>query len=464
MTIALARPGRVHPTRVGSAEPEATVAREPQPTPGQGPLPSASGAALPTTAARPRYAWVDVARGFVVVMVVVMHVGIYHYLPMTTGEASNGFWTQISSVLQVLRMPSLLILSGWLAGSRVRAGLGSARTRRSIYANAYLYALWLAIYVAVAMALGADEMAQAPTPDTYLAQLLTPYSTLWFLAALAWYTTLLAALRRLPAPLVVAGLFALGWASTVIWPVEVGLWANIPHMAVYFAIGVHARPAIEAIGRHPLLALAGGVVTATLAAEVLGGFRESGLPSYPATVVQSLAGVAAVFGAASLATRHAERLTRPIAWVGRRTLSVYALHYLAIMAISTVESGPLYAADRALLDSEAGRWAYPVVATAVIVLAAVGLKELCERIGLGWLFAMPHRPAPLVRITDAAWASVAGWLAVARQGYVGSRTRPELRVPDSIDFAEFDDRLAAAPSRTGWTGPDRAPIVPRLSS
>ena len=90
--------------------------------------------------------------------------------------------------------------------------------------------------------------------------------------------------------------------------------------------------------------------------------------SYPATVLQCLAGVAAVFGAACLLTRYAARASRPLAWIGRRTLSVYALHYLAIMAVSTVTSGPLYDLDRTLLATELGRWAYPVLATGVICL------------------------------------------------------------------------------------------------
>ena len=165
-----------------------------------------------------------------------MHIGLYHFLPMTADDAAGAGWARVNAVLQVLRMPSLLLLSGWLAGARIRAGLGSARTRGSIYASAYLYALWLGIYVAVAVALGATTMAQAPAPSTYLTQLLLPYSTLWFLAALVWYTVLLAALRRVPAPIVLVGLFAVGWASTAAWPVEAGLWANIPHLAIYLSL------------------------------------------------------------------------------------------------------------------------------------------------------------------------------------------------------------------------------------
>lgn len=350
---------------------------------------------------RPRHAWVDVARGLVVTMVVVMHVGIYHYLPMTQGEGANAFWTGVNSVLQVLRMPSLLILSGWLAGSRIRAGLGDPRTRRSIAANAYLYVLWLALYTVIAVALGATTMAQAPAPSTFLGQLLTPYSTLWFLAALAWYTLALAALRRAPAAAVLAGLFALGWVSTVVWPVEYGLWANIPHMAIFFGIGVYARPAIEAIGRRPVVTLVAGVGVATLAGEIARSLTASDLPAYPATVAQSLAGVAAVFGAASLLTRYAERATRPLAWVGRRTLAIYVGHYPVIMLLSTVSAGALYDVDRAVLADGLGAWLYPILATGMIVLVGVVARELAGRLRLGWLFQMPQR-TPLARPLRAA--------------------------------------------------------------
>lgn len=397
MTLTLERRGRIEATP-GRRTLEDTSADAPERTASDGP-------ATEAPAARPRFAWVDVARGFVVVMVVVMHVGIYHYLPMTQGQESNGFWTEVSSVLQVVRMPALLVLSGWLASSRIRSGLASRRTRRSILANAYLYVLWLAGYVAVAVALGATTMAQAPAPSTFLGQLLLPYSTLWFLAALVWYTAGLAALRRVPAPIVLAGLFALGWVTTELFPVGDGLWANIPHLAIYFALGVHARAAIETIGRHALIATTAGIVTAVLTGEVIQTLAGAGLPTYPLTVLQALAGVAAIFGAASLAVRHLGPLTRPMAWLGRRTLPIYTLHYLAVMAVSTVESGPLYRLDRALIGSEFGRWAYPVVATAVIVALAVSVREAARYVGLEWLFTMPSPPR-LARPRSALRAAV----------------------------------------------------------
>ncbi|WP_116115495.1 acyltransferase family protein [Austwickia chelonae] len=339
---------------------------------------------------RERMPWVDAARGAVVMMVVLMHVGLYHYLPMVEGRRAADFWTGVNSVLQVVRMPALLVISGWLASSRIREGLCSRRTRRSIIANAYLYALWLALYTLAAVALHATTMAHAPAPSTFAVQLLVPYSTLWFLAGLCWYTLILSALRRLPPALVLGALFAIGWTSSLIWSVENGLWANIPHLAFFFGVGVYARQGMALVNRHPGRSALLSIAAASLSVRIARGLTQLGLAEYAFHTFTALAGVTAVFAAACLIAQFAARSTRLLAWMGRRTLPVYTLHYLAVMALSSVESGPLYELDRALLASESGVWMYPLVVTAAIIVLSVTVKEVADRICLSWLFAMPR--------------------------------------------------------------------------
>ncbi|MBW3086688.1 hypothetical protein KEM60_02917 [Austwickia sp. TVS 96-490-7B] len=347
----------------------------------------------------PRHLWVDAARGCVVIMVVVMHVGLYHFQPLALDAVAGNdspaldFWIGVDSALHLLRMPALLVLSGWLASSRIREGLGSRRTRRSIYANAYLYLLWLAIYTGVTVLFDAGDVAQAPTPETWWMQLWKPYTTLWFLSALVWYTTAMSLLRRFPPPLVLVGMFLLGWVSSSLWTVDEGLWANIPHLAIFFAMGVYARPAVALLTRHPVRSFGIGLAGTIVFVEIVQRIGTQFL-FYPVDVIAALCGVATIFAGTSLAAHWAAPVVRPIAWVGRRTLPIYVTHYLVLLVLTKTDSGPLSDIPELMISQEATRWIYPALLTAVIVGTALALKEICDRIGLRWLFALPHLPHP----------------------------------------------------------------------
>lgn len=80
-----------------------------------------------------RIPYVDVARGFCVVAVVLTHVGTYHYEPVVTTEGSPWAvtWAEINDALRLARMPLLLMLSGWLAANKIKQGFGFIRTSRA---------------------------------------------------------------------------------------------------------------------------------------------------------------------------------------------------------------------------------------------------------------------------------------------------------------------------------------------
>ena len=64
------------------------------------------------------------------------------------------------------------------------------------------------------------------------------------------------------------------------------------------------------------------------------------------------------------------------------------------MLLTVVEAGPLHDWPRLLLETTAGLWLYPVIATAAIVAAALGAEAIAKATGFGWLFRLPAQTWP----------------------------------------------------------------------
>jgi hypothetical protein len=79
----------------------------------------------------------------------------------------------------------------------------------------------------------------------------------------------------------------------------------------------------------------------------------------------------------------------PAAALGRRTVGIYVLHPLWIAALTVVvhEYGGSWYPD--LVAQPVMAVILPVVVTAAVVVASLGVEALATRIRGGWLFAMP---------------------------------------------------------------------------
>ncbi|MDO5712192.1 MAG: acyltransferase [Micrococcales bacterium] len=361
---------------------------------------TATGAgALPRTQAR--LAYLDVARGLCILAVVLVHVGFFHVFPLAgdpTGRPALKLWVVFNSaVLAEVRMPLLLLVSGWLASSKVRAGLGSGKTRWAIFANIHLLVVWTILY-AIIERLTAPGPAQvatstAETVPAALLEIVNPaFGPLWFVHLLAISLVVLSLGRRLPPALVIGALLAIGWVT--LW--YTGERAGIPR-AVFFAVGVYLGPKVPAmVSSRPALIGAGA---ATLGFGVLAAVLPP-LPRYPVEVAACVPLSILVLAVAAWATR-ARRLsvlTRPLAWVGRRTLGVYVLHW-PLVGILTV-----WAANRAgdfgfLRRSQMMDVTYPLVVTLIIAATCVVAESALRRVGFGILFEPPTR---LRRLVDPA--------------------------------------------------------------
>lgn len=206
----------------------------------------------------------------------------------------------------------------------------------------------------------------------------------------------MALLRPLPPPLVLLGLFMVGWVTHIAFS-DGATWTRIPQLAVFFAAGVYAKEALKVVARS-----AGVCVGAGALALVFDQILRMHPPViwYPLFVLTCFFAAIAVVGIARLASDHVKFVRRFGAWIGRRTLAIYVLHFPFIMLLVVLEAEVLSGAFE-LLHTPVGGWSYPACITAAIVLLCLIVETVMRRTQASVLFMLP---APLRRAVDPAAA------------------------------------------------------------
>lgn len=337
-----------------------------------------------------RQAWIDMARGFCVMAVVLLHVGLFHVFtlaPDSHGRPLARAWVLFNTtILADLRMPLLLLLSGYLARTKVRAGLNFARTRLAILTNLHLYVVWTLVFFAAGVlffpGMG-DQPYEGRSAIGLGHSLLYPQSgPLWFVYVLFVSITALAATRRLPAPVVLLGFFVVGWVSMAVTRDAAGL-----PRAVFYAVGALAGQRLLEFTRSrilPLLTLL-AFAAQTAAVELL---DLDPVLSYPLTVAGGICAAITFLALARLVAKVAV-LREPGAWVGRRTLGVYVLHWPMVGLLTCVGmTHPEWFTG--WLRHDAMVVLYPILASAVIVLLCIAAEKALKAVGLGVLFDPPQ--------------------------------------------------------------------------
>ena len=347
---------------------------------------AASGQSLDAT--RPattslRMAWVDVAKGASIVLVVLVHVTTKHLVHL--GDVSEGIradWITFGRWMRPVRMPLFFLLSGLLAASALRSG-DRTKLRRRVVRSYELYVVWMLLQTVLVDRYLRPGMVTTHL-DGFVHALWLPVSNLWYLWALAAYVGVLALVpRRLRGPLL-AGL-VLVWllVSTGRWDLE-ERERDLLQYAGWFALGALHPAAIRwvvdrcAARRSVVVAVIAGFVLAT--AE-LRQFLPTALPALQ--VVGVLAGLA-------VAARLRGPVADGLAALGQRTLPIYVLHVPLLVVWAHVLDGQGWeggAPTPVLL------WIYPVVVAAVLIVGSLGIEHALRRVGAGRLFG-DHRPLP----------------------------------------------------------------------
>src|SRR5215813_8435965 len=137
---------------------------------------------------RGRVDWVDYAKGFCIVMVVMMH----STLGVEAEAGRQGFMHYGVAFAEPFRMPDFFLISG-LFLSRVIDRDWRTYLDRKVVHFIYFYLLWTAIQFAIKAPHFAAEMGWAGVLEAYALSFIEPFGILWFIYLLAVFAVVVKA-------------------------------------------------------------------------------------------------------------------------------------------------------------------------------------------------------------------------------------------------------------------------------
>jgi len=268
-----------------------------------------------TAAARPRDGWMDDARGFGVILVVLGHVLSGLVLAGIFPKDALAAWMDYT--LYTFHMPLFFFLAGLNVQRSLRRG-SAAFLRGKVWTIAYPYVLWSLLQGGVIMLFARD--ANTPIHPADLAGIWhSPIGQFWFLYALMICHVTAALVPNRTAIILIA---AIGFIAFAIMPVRPTLALTLHHFPFYVA-GLYAS---EAARNWRPRAMALPVTCLAFAAAVwLGGLwtgmDANGVASLPAGIL----GIVAVL----IGCKLLDGSQRWLAVVGQMSMTIYILHILA---------------------------------------------------------------------------------------------------------------------------------------
>ncbi|MDB5601533.1 MAG: acyltransferase [Xanthobacteraceae bacterium] len=274
-----------------------------------------------------RIDWVDTAKGFCIVFVVMMHstLGVGHAV------GHEGFMHTVVEFARPFRMPDFFMISGLFLALVIDRDWRTYLDRKVVH-FLYFYVLWMTIqFVFKAPGIVADQGA-AGLAREYIMGFIEPFGTLWFIYLLPVFFVI-AKLTR-PVPVIVVWLIA---AALEIAPIETG-WTLIDETAsrfVYFYTGYVLAPFIfrlaAKVRHYPLAGLAGLALWAVLN----GVLVFAGYATLPfVSLGLGLIGAAAVVSISVLLARSGR-----VGWLtycGTNSIVIYLAFFLPMAATRTL--------------------------------------------------------------------------------------------------------------------------------
>jgi uncharacterized membrane protein YcfT len=274
-----------------------------------------------------RVAWVDYAKGFCIIMVVMMH----STLGVEKAAGAEGWLTYFVAFARPFRMPDFFMISGLFLARVIDRDWRGYLDKKVVH-FAYFYVLWLTIqFVFKAPQIAAEE-GVAGTLREYALSFIEPFGTIWFIYLLPIFFVVTKATRRVP-----------WWA---IWIIGAALesakintgWIIVDEFAsrfVYFYSGYVFAPQIfrlaDAVVRHGWTAAAYLIIWAIAEGfAVFGGVSQ--MPGV--SLLLGLVGAVAVVSFAALLSKSDQM--RPIRYCGRNSIVIYLAFFLPMAVARTV--------------------------------------------------------------------------------------------------------------------------------
>lgn len=333
--------------------------------------------------ARDRLAWVDIAKGICILLVVMMHA------VTGTGEAmgGEGFLHPVVAFAKPFRIPDFFLLSGLFLGRVIDRDWRLFSDRRVAH-FAYFYLLWLVIQSAARYGKIVGDGGPADFAAHLAHALIEPYSSLWFIYLLAVFSVVTKALRRVPGGVLLAAAALLQIAgihsgSTLI--------EEFCARYVYFVAGYLFADRIfasaDAVRRQVWPALGGLALWAALEGWL--ALTPAGDPAHPTlaslplvSLALGAAGALAIVVAAALISRVGGPVAAALRTCGRRSIVIYLAFSLPMAATREI-------LVRSGLIADIG--AVSLIVMVAAVLLPLALERLVRGTALNFLFVRPAR-------------------------------------------------------------------------
>ncbi len=319
-----------------------------------------------------RVDWVDYAKGFCIVFVVMMH----STLGVGAATGGEGFMHYVVAFAKPFRMPDFFLISG-LFLSRVIERDWRTYIDRKVVHFAYFYVVWMTIqFVFKAPGLMAEHGAKG-VGLLYLEGFIEPFGTLWFIYLLPVFFVVTRLTRKVPPAIVwiAAALLEMSHLHTG-WMVPDEFAARF----VYFYTGYILAPYIFALAKQAQDTPLKGAAILSAWAVANGAMVFLGYSEYPGiSLALGLIGAAAVVRLAALLSRaHVFSFLR---YFGEHSIVIYLAFFLPM------------AATRALLlktgiVTDIG--AISLIVTVAGVLGSVGIWWALRATPLKFLYVRPQ--------------------------------------------------------------------------
>lgn len=324
-----------------------------------------------TSAPHDRIHWIDYARGFSIILVVMMH----STLGVEASLGREGWMHEFVAFAKPFRIPAFFLVSGLLVSRVIDRDWRSYFDGRVLH-FVYFYVLWLTIQFLFKFPGFAQEFGAWGAVRLYLEGFVQPFGTLWFIYLLPVFFIVVKVLRRVP-PVIVwvaAALLEISHLNT--GSVLIDEFAS---RFVYFYSGyVLARYAVDLASRSERHGIA-AVAAIFLWALSNGVLVYVGLDERPfISLALGFLGAAAVIAASALlAKRNAASFVR---WCGENSLPVYLAFFLP-MAMARV------AINKSGLIADVGTES--ALVTAFAIAGALVIHRLAMPTRFRFLFERP---------------------------------------------------------------------------
>jgi len=274
-----------------------------------------------------RVDWVDYAKGFCIVMVVMMH----STLGVELAAGREGWMHHAVEFARPFRMPDFFLISGLFLARVVDRDWRDYLDRKVVH-FAYFYVLWVTIQFAFKAPMFAHEEGWRGVGLDYLEAFIEPFGTLWFIYLLPIFFVVIKLTRNIPWPIIWLIGAALemshldtGWTV----PDEFARRFVYIYSGYVFATQVFAYTA--GVQRRPALAL-GGLALWAIGNGTLVALRCADLPLV--SLMLGLAGALAVITVAALMAK--SDLFRALRYCGRNSIVIYLAFFLPMATTRTV--------------------------------------------------------------------------------------------------------------------------------